>query len=997
MPRQLIWAVVLALVSFGSAQAQETTSGSITGQVVDAQGAAVPGATVSVTSAQGTKPFVTDSNGRFFAPFLTPGRYEVRVELTGFSPVEQKNIDVRLGQRLELDGLVLKVGGLEEVVEVVGAPPVIDTNSTTTGGILDTDALKRIPVGRNFTQTLYLVPGVSTTDVGNANPSVGGASGLENNYVVDGVNITNTGYGAVGSYSIVFGSLGTGVTTDFIKETQVKTGGFEAEYGQSTGGVVNVVTQSGTNALHGSVFGYFQPDSLESEFRQVALVNGAVNSQATQNADFGVSLGGPLVKDKVFFFGAFNPQFQRLTRTAPPDFALASLGDVDRKRKIYSYAGKLTWQADSNHRFDVSVFGDPAKGEMGPQRGSSLLRTTTGSFSELDYGGHNQILRYDGIISRNWLLEASVARATNSITETPSVNEWSVSDRTVSPNVISGGIGFYEQGNEGKNLQYQLKSTNLIGSHQIRYGVLVEDIQYNNINQTTGPIFTLPDGRQTATGATIQIVPDAANGRIYRVVGANLNSGRETQQRYMSFFLQDTWQVGKKLTVRPGLRYEQQRLRGSDNPALCHEDDSAPGLGDGTGPLTPCEVTWDGNWGPRLGIVFDPAGNGKAKLYANYGRFYGKIPNDLAARALSADAGVTRADYFDAALTRPVPEGTLAAGQTRHFILAGLHAAEFDPEAKSTFQEELVTGVEYELARGLNVGVRYLYRNMPRVLEDVGTVSLSSYFTDPSQAQTVEYFITNPTESTRVDVGEGRFEKPIHKYHAVEVTANKSFSDNWSLLTSYRWSRLSGTFEGFFRSDNGQSDPAISSLYDFPTNDPSYSRLASQFGFSGDIRFQGSLGQGPLPNDRTHQLKLYGNYTLSSLNLGAGINVGSGRPLTALASNPVYDNSGEIPEGPRGSGIQTRDDGFRERTPMQASVDLHADYAFKLGGQRRFTIIADVFNLTDRQEAANYDDATETNFGVLNPDFGAPVTTGVSPFPSYSLPRQIRLGARLEW
>jgi hypothetical protein len=221
MRRQLVWALLLVVASFGLASAQETTSGSITGQVVDAQGAPVPGATVTITSTQGPKTFVTDSNGHFFAPYLTPGRHSVKVELTGFSPVEQKNIDVRLGQRLDLGALTLKVGGVNEVVEVVGAAPTIDSSSTTVGGVLDSDALKRLPVGRNFTDTLYLVPGVSTSGVGRANPSVGGASGLENNYIVDGVNITNTGYGAVGSYSIVFGSLGAGVTTDFIKETQV--------------------------------------------------------------------------------------------------------------------------------------------------------------------------------------------------------------------------------------------------------------------------------------------------------------------------------------------------------------------------------------------------------------------------------------------------------------------------------------------------------------------------------------------------------------------------------------------------------------------------------------------------------------------------------------------------------------------------------------------------------------------------------------------------------
>lgn len=276
MIRRMTWALVLALACFG-ASAQETTSGSLTGQVFDTQGAPVPGATVTLTSEQGPKTFVTDANGRFFAPYLTPGKYNVRVELSGFAPVEQKNIVVSLGQRVEVHGLTLKVGGLQETVEVSGVSP-IDTSSTTAGAVLDSETLRKIPVGRNFTDTLYLVAGVSDSGrVGSANPSVGGATGLENNYVVDGVNITNTGYGAVGSYSIVFGSLGSGVTTDFIKETQVKTAGFEAEYGQATGGVVNVVTQSGTNSFHGSVFGYMRPDALSSSWKQLTTPDGTVN------------------------------------------------------------------------------------------------------------------------------------------------------------------------------------------------------------------------------------------------------------------------------------------------------------------------------------------------------------------------------------------------------------------------------------------------------------------------------------------------------------------------------------------------------------------------------------------------------------------------------------------------------------------------------------------------------------------------------------------------
>ena len=160
-----------------------------------------------------------------------------------------------------------------------------------------------------------------------------------------------------------------------------------------------------------------------------------------------------------------------------------------------SYAVKGTWQATQNHRFDASFFGDPAHGDNGPQRTTALLRTTTSGFSELEkYGGHNQSVRYDGIIASHWLVEASFARALNEIAEIPSVDEWNVTDTTVMPNIISGGIGFFEQGNRSENFQYQAKATNILGNHQLKYGVLVEDVDYDQINNRTGPTFTLVNG-----------------------------------------------------------------------------------------------------------------------------------------------------------------------------------------------------------------------------------------------------------------------------------------------------------------------------------------------------------------------------------------------------------------------------------------------------------------------------------------------------------------------
>jgi hypothetical protein len=1021
-------ALVLALHRRGIAQ--ETTSGSIGGQVFDAQGAPVPDSTILLTSDQGAKVFTSDSNGRFFAPFLTPGRYALRVELAGFSPVERKGIDVRLGQRLDIAGLVLKVGTIEEQIDVSGASPTVDTSSTTVGGVLDSESLKHLPVGRKFTDTLYLVPGVSNSGgVGAANPSVSGASGLENNYVIDGVNVTHTGYGGVGGYSLVFGSLGSGVTQEFIKETQVKTGGFEAEYGSATGGVVNVVTQSGTNTLHGSVFVYDRPKVLESDWRKLETPNGTVNTANSWEYDFGASLGGPLVKDKVFFFGAIDPQFQRRTFIAPADFPAASadlggpsVGEGNRERRILAYAGKASWQIDSHHRVEAGAFGDPSVGARGVQRDYMLFSSEPlKRLSDVVYGGHNLMARYDGVLRPSWLIEASFARAGTQVKETPAVDEWSVRDTTVIPNVRSGGIGYYEKGNVGQNLQYQLKSTHIFeaaGHHQVRYGVALESIRYDQINQITGPTFVLANGQRTATGAAIFLIdaPEVPEGHIFRV-DASRNPALDTTQEYYDFFLQDTWQIRKRLTLRLGVRYERQKLLGADpgeaaahNETLCHVDDSFSTAGDGSGAAIPCTVDFKGNYAPRLGAVFDVRGNGKAKVFVNFGRFYSRVPNDLAARSLSSDAGIARADYYDVGLTHPVPDGILAAGVTDHFLLPSNTPSQVSPDARSTYQQEVLVGFEIEALRRLNLGVRYVHRSINDVLEDYQPTPVVGFDLGCPGAGEINYLIGNISHTLpefagcdALGVPRASFEDPVHNYDSLELTANKSFSDNWSLMASYRYSKLRGNFEGFYRNDNGQSDPAISSLFDFPTNDPSYTQVGGpRFGYQGDIRFQGcTRGCSVLPNDRSHQFKVYGTYAPSALNLGLGLNASSGKPLTALASNPYYGNSGEIPIAPRATGFNTAD-GFRTRTPFEITVDLHAEYTIKLGGARRATLFTDAFNLFNRQSATDYDSFVDTGFGAgtlaaPQPNFGQPMSNARGPYPSYQTPRQVRIGARFEW
>jgi hypothetical protein len=988
--------ILLALAVFASPLAAQETTGKVQGRVVDAQGLAVPGATVTATGPQGSKNSVTDGDGRYSIPFLTPGVYAVRAELQGFKALEQKDVTVRVGATAEVP-LKLEVGGVSEVVQVTGAARTVDTASTTIGAVINTDDLKSIPVGRTFAATLYLTPGVSSSGtLGTQNPSISGGTGLENQYVVDGTNVTNTGYGGLGSYSITFGSLGNATPYDFIKEIQVKTGGYEAEFGQATGGVVNVITKSGSNQFRGSAFAYAAPSGLESGWTQYQATNGSVNTSLTKTSDVGIEGGGPVVKDRVFFFGAIDPGWQTRTQTAPPNFPLASLGEVARDRHTTSYAAKATVQLSNAHKVDASFFGDPSHGDTGPQRTSSLLRTTTSGFSTLDYGGHQQTVRYDGVLSSSFLVEASFARSHNTISELPSVDTWQVTDTRVVPNIISGGIGSYEKGNVSNSKQWALKATNVTGGHQIKYGIQFDDVDYQQLNQRTGPTFLAADGRTTATGASIQIIPDVTYGQIYRVTRANFNVSRDIPQTYINFFVQDTWRVGDKLTINPGIRYEQEKMSGTIIQ----------------------DFQLKNNWGPRIGAAYDLTGDGKTKLYGNWGLFYARVPLDLAARALSADDGFTRGDYFDGNLTRPIAAGVAtqtpaqaASGTntTTHFILAGVGADTIDPNAKLSYTTELVLGIEREIMPNTTFGFRYVHRNMPRVLEDVANCPMAAYdlaATSATACGNVDYILTNPSSATPVNAaaialvpafGAVKFDDPVHNYDALEFTLNRRGS-NWSAMASYRYSRLRGNFEGFYRDDNGQSDPGISSLYDFPTNDPTYTSIGTaQFGYPGDIRFLGDAN-GILPLDRPNQFKLNGNYLfIKNLNIGANLNLVSGKPLTPMAANPNYSSPGEIPVAARGTGIQTID-GYMTRSPFESQLDLQASYVVRMGTNRRLTFLADIFNLFNETRVTSYDQNTQLTYPNVNPDYGKPVNSLLSGTPpQFQAPRNIRLGVRLEF
>lgn len=988
-------------------QAQDITKGSINGAVRDATGAVVPGASVKLTSPYGDRETTTNAIGEYSFLNLVPGSgYEITVEHQGFSPAKASNLTVGVNRQTTRD-FTVQVGTAATAVEVTAqGGSTIDLATTTVGADLTESLYKNVPVGRNISAVVAMAPGVSDgVGTGAANPSINGASGLENQYIVNGANVTDPGFGGFGTYSRVFGSLGNGVNFDFVQEVQVKSGGFEAQYGQALGGVVNVLTKSGSNSYHGSFYGYFAPRQFEAERPDVNQVVQNVGTRivAAGNYDFGGDMGGYIWKDKLFWYGGINPQYGYSYRSVPATvpvtglatgFGNASLGEINVPTHTLNYVGKINYNLGSRHQLEGSVFGDPSTISNGFTRVSSLASSDTLRQSGLDYGSRTWTGRYNGALTNTWVLSVNYSNYFNKFTENPNANGYQVSDQTgvqekTGPALLYNGLGFVE-GSESRVNELAATSSHIVnffGNHTIDYGYQFEDVQYDDVRRYTGADFTLPNlpefgtaAGKTQFGATVtreHMNGIVTNPIVYRVTrGDYSNPAVAVLTRYHSGFVQDAWQIGKRITIKPGIRFEQQAETG-----------------------TAFRYVFAHNWAPRIGIIVDPTGNRKTKFFANWGRFYEKIPLDIAVRSFSFESGIRGNLYKDQG---PGKSPDLSAS---NYISGGKLAGSGGPGAltfvaggtKAEYQDEVVGGYDHEFANNFTFSGRFVYRHIRRIIEDVSGINV----TQNNAGVTQQYVVANPSASLDIfknaypctagtsgcdastgftDIGSNPlgsdgvsdgFPNPYRIYKSMELMVSKRFSSNFQLYTSYRLSKLYGNFEGSFRNDNGQQDPNISSLFDFTNSD-------------GLLGFQAIPGL--LPSNRTHQLKLFTNYQWRAFNFGLAWNAQSGTPITKFGAHPAYDNAGEIPLGPRGS-VGNTDATF--------PVDFHADYTMKIGERKSLKFVADLFNVFNETAVIRVDQFYQLNSTTLNPDYLKPDNQAFS-YP-YQRPFNARLAIRFDF
>jgi hypothetical protein len=1099
-------ALVLALALTGFAQNETSVRGNLAGVVLDASGAVIPGAKIVASGPIGTKESTTDNDGRFTMPLLPPGTYSIRVEKQGFRTADVKGVEVVVSRTSSVS-INLQPGGSSETIEVSAAAVTVDTSSTAVGTNLNDTFYSRVPVARNVTGLFYASPGVTSGGgTGAGNPSISGGSGLENQYVADGVNITDGAFGGIGVYTRVYGSLSTGINLSFVKEVQVKTGGYEPQYGKSTGGVVQIVTKSGSNAFHGGVSGFFGPGQFEAE-RLNPDNFGRLNQTGTLDHESGFDVAGeiggyvPGLKDRLFFFGSFNPswtgQHDHLANLhGAYNFPLVGQ-PVDLKQTAYNYAGKLTFKLTNAHTLESSVFGDPTRSNTSAFNNTQTFSDTV--FSKLSNGTRNWVGRYNGTLSPTWLASASLSWGHNYLTENPLHQDfYQIVDVTgcgftgttgstscitpLTPGTLNGptgqplsgaftrqGLGYFEN-TEGDNWALSFdtqKVVNKLGTHSFNVGYRYERNFYKGRRNRSGNDFTITPAMAAdqcsgdddpaaceagATGLTSDAafqlrvasasvcglfaggcptmnIPGAGVKPVYlrQVRGEFGKTPFDTDGTYHAAYLNDAWTINRFVTVNVGWRWEQQRLHGT------------PFSDFKTGEAVNSHYTFTDNWSPRIGLAIDPFGNKKTKIFGNFARYSYALPLDMAIRSLSneldfgvtawapvATAGGSVALNPDGTLVNPIlDDAHYGAGLSGLSLSSGVAIA---PGTKMQYLQEWVAGIERELPKGVTLSIRWTDRRLKRIVEDMAGISPEAFtcclnqnyqisnpsagtdlFVNPVQTifpvgglpascagatqagGTVQDFTGEDVADvcvTNADVAgtlgaDGKpdgFVNPSRVYKAVEVELNKSFSKGWQLRTNYRWSQLAGNYEGAFRNDNGQSDPSISSLFDFVQGD--LGLLGNQFGV------------GWLNTDTRHILNSFVSYTfttglLRNLTLGTGVRVSGGVPINDLRAHPAYQNAGEIPVGGRGA---------LGRTSTTGQADVHAEYQWKLNEKNSVNFGGDFFNITNQKTQLRVDQNEDRSLAVKNADFLKPYQGGVGGFsPGLGFQRPFYARLMVKW
>ncbi len=965
----------VGLIALCSVAGAQTVRGRLVGTVVDKEGRPLPGVTVTVASPalQGSATALTDSAGRFRILMLPPGTYAAKLALKGFQNLEQRDIRIGLEQTITLE--VTMPAAFAGEVLVTSDTPLVDVTRTTVGADLGPQLIADLPTGRSYQALTYLVPGAVEGGYEN-NPSILGSSSLENRIVVDELDVTDPR----------FGSAGMHVSFNFIQEVQVKTGGYRAEYGGALGGVVNMITKSGSNEFHGDVFAYYTDDSFEAHAKLPRQVGDAVTGYT--DWDVGFDLGGKIVRDRLWYFVAANPGFRTDTVVrevfAGDDFAQRNV--LEEKLRRDYFAGKLTWQVMTNSSLVASVLGDP----------KSWDNYTSTYFVDTPYLPTDATGKQDGgsdaswsvtlqsVLSENLLVEAEAGRYDVVYRGKPNSPDLPGYYDVTSDGRWTGGVGsavgfggLYYFFDVGRNRDQLRAAVTLFAgdAHQLKVGALATRLRAVSDQHDSGATakVCLAASEDFSTNDAGYLKPCDSNGdgladgllmlslrgaryllfdHDYLMYSPDENSHARTDEQ--GVFIQDSWSITNFISLDLGMRADAIEVRGN-TPARS----LVPGMSNRI------DLRLGDQLAPRLGVIWDFARKGRSKAFAHYGRFYESIPMTINIAAMGAGREQGFSFYY------PEAGGLPSLGQDGLPVDPGIlvehwlypeTAVPVDSGLEGQYLDEYLLGAEYELVPNLVVSLTGIYRSLGRVIEDISIDGgATSFITNPGG-----WYENNPANGE--PLAEPVFYPHLSRiFRGVELAAHKWYSDAWQIDASLVWSSTKGNYGGLYDQTFGSRSPNLADANNFPT------LLANAYG--------------PLPNDHEWQLKAFGSYRWESgLVTGFALSWLTGAPVSKVGLDLLTLDFHRFVE-PRGSS---------GRTPDLTKLDLHLSYLLRLRGLD-LELIADVFNVFNQQKAVTVDErytksddpATDEDPVLRWPYYGEPTR--------YQAPRNYRVGMKFSW
>jgi len=992
---QSVWRVIaatlLALAAHTAFAVGEGT-GNIVGSLEN-QGSASYSVNATDESTGRSRDVSVDADGDFRFSQLPVGTYVLSVSRDGVV-VARDSFAVTLNGTTTARFPIVDQGAMDEIT-VTASAPSYDTYATDSGLVLGEEQIDLMPVARNITAVSLLAPGVILGESkfglsgDNGLASFGGSSISENSCYINGLEVTNTSQG-----------LGCGeVPFEFYEQFQVKTGGYSSQYGRTTGGVLNAVTKSGSNDWEFGAGIAIEPKSLYEE-GQISRGNGGLgggfggpgtgrvfrDTTKDENGlfEYWLTASGPIIEDKLFIYAIVNPRDEDQNFSWQAGSPSAEFNRDTEYRKIEKsgsdnlfWGMKVDWDINAYHRLSAWGYSNRNDGidtHYAKDPVTNEISDTPNSFFIRRRGGEASSASYTGTFFDDVTVSAMVGRIKTEYTTEPDDTDSCprvTDNRSPAPAVPYTGCGPGGQfgDNQDTNDQLRLDIEWAFGDHLIRAGIDKQDRDTLHLSSPIG------GGRYTYTTLAANATIQGTNGVLYtnntggpqEVVNNRLfdngSAGGQFTSELTAYYVEDEWQLNDNMVLYLGAR-----------------QDSLTNIG-GTGVVF---ADFDQDWAPRLGISWDPVGDGETKFYSTWGRYYLPVLNNTNFRVAAGVRDttthytytgvdpVTGAPLGLVPITGDINTSTVVNSDGTAPNKAQFQAAEADP----FYKEEFIVGYERYLNEEDKLSLRYVNREVGATLDDYcGPLANGTFCTlvNPGFSGTWEDTDGVVRFHDKADI---KLPKGDNTYHSVQLQWDHA-GDETAWTAIYVWSQSYGNFEGAVKSDIQQPDAGITQDFDFPA------------------LMDGAYGY--LPNDRRHVFKFFGNRQLTeNLTAGWSASAQSGRPLNIFGQGypddaaDIYGSYGDTfylftntcnlvggGVGPcpanaaQSDKIYTRHPrGSGGRTPWNFTLDASLNYNFELGNVDMEAALQ-IFNVLDIQEATSINEHAEVSEGTPNEWYGA--------------------------